>query len=62
MKYKEYDTKYEMIDTVENKGYMKIMCCDCGLVHKVEFKIINGEVGVRFLRDERGTGQARRRK
>jgi len=62
MSYKEYDTKYEMVDTVENGGHMKIMCCDCGLVHKIEFKILNGAVGVRFLRDERGTGQARRRR
>ena len=39
----------------------KHCCCDCGLVHKVYFKIINkSNLEARFERDERATGQIRR--
>jgi hypothetical protein len=53
------------------KGY-KMACCDCGLVHTINFKIIqeadqDKEVkGVRILmqasRNKRATGQMRRHK
>lgn len=43
------------------KGY-KMMCCDCGLVHIVDFKIVwNGKkVRLRASRDDRRTALSRR--
>ena len=45
------------------KGY-KMMCCDCGLVHVIDFKIIKSGNGryVRFkaIRDNRATAASRK--
>ena len=41
------------------RGY-KMACCDCGLVHKVDFRIYQGRVQFRAFRDNRSTGQMRR--
>jgi hypothetical protein len=43
------------------KGY-KMACCDCGLVHDLEFRIVeNGKrVEFRARRNNRSTGQIRR--
>jgi len=38
----------------------KISCCDCGLVHEFEFRIVDGKVEFRARRNERSTGQKRR--
>jgi hypothetical protein len=38
----------------------KITCCDCGLVHSMEFRMRNGNVQFRPTRDNRATGQRRR--
>jgi len=48
------------------KGY-KLMCCDCGLVHKITFNILckgNGRHSLiyRPVRDERATAATRRSK
>lgn len=43
------------------KGY-KMQCCDCGLVHKVDFKISGRHVLLRAFRDERATAAVRRGK
>jgi len=40
-------------------GY-KIMCCDCGLVHRLDFEVVDGQVQFRAYRDNRSTGQTRR--
>lgn len=44
-------------------GY-KLMCCDCGLVHRIDFKIIKWgrghKVMIRAYRLNRSTAQARR--
>lgn len=37
-----------------------IRCCDCGLVHKIAFKIKGKQVYLKFTRDNRATGQVRR--
>ena|ERR1035437_7004994 len=42
------------------KGY-KIACCDCGLVHKIDFRIKDKRIEIRFNLDNRATGQIRRR-
>jgi hypothetical protein len=41
------------------KGY-KMMCCDCGLVHLIDFRFYHRRIQFRVDRDNRATGQARR--
>lgn len=41
------------------KGY-NLACCDCGLTHKIDFKIVDGRVWFRVYRNNRATGQIRR--
>ena len=45
------------------KGY-KLRCCDCGLVHKVNFRIVQGRRGKKIqfqaFRDMRATANTRR--
>lgn len=36
------------------RGY-RLVCCDCGLVHKVDFRIHGGRVQMRAWRDEKST-------
>jgi hypothetical protein len=48
------------------RGY-RLMCCDCGLVHRVDYRIIKYAGGrrikmqFRVYRDNRATAQARRK-
>ena len=42
-----------------DKGY-KLCCCDCGLVHSIDFRIKDGRVQFRVFRAPRSTGQVRR--
>jgi hypothetical protein len=41
-------------------------CCDCGLVHRIDFKVIKWARGHKVMfrarRDNRATGQLRRKK
>ncbi len=37
-------------------------CCDCGLVHKTDFRIVDGHVEFRVFRDGPATGGARKHK
>lgn len=41
------------------KGY-KMACCDCGLVHKINFRTKYGKIQFQAFRDKRATGQKRR--
>jgi hypothetical protein len=41
------------------RGY-KMACCDCGLVHTVDFRIYKGKIQLRAFRNNRSTGQLRR--
>jgi len=41
------------------RGY-KFCCCDCGLVHKIDFRIKKGRIQFRAFRNNRATGQVRR--
>lgn len=43
------------------RGY-KLGCCDCSLVRRLDFRVHRGHVQFRLFRDERATGQQRRRK
>lgn len=42
-------------------GY-RMRCCDCKLVHIVDFRIKNGRVQFRPMRDNRATAASRRTK
>lgn len=42
-----------------SRGY-KMACCDCGLVHVIDFKIYRGRVQLRAHRDKRATAAKRR--
>jgi hypothetical protein len=41
------------------RGY-KLACCDCGLVHRVDFRLYRGRVQFRAFRNERATALMRR--
>lgn len=41
------------------RGY-KMRCCDCDLVHKMDFRIYKGRIQFRVFRDNRATGACRR--
>lgn len=41
------------------RGY-KMACCDCGLVHILNFRIKDGRVQFQAFRDNRATGAVRR--
>lgn len=43
----------------KRKGY-KAMCCDCGLVHRLDFRVVEGRAEFRAYRDNRATAVARR--
>jgi hypothetical protein len=45
---------------VPKRGY-KEQCCDCGLVHKLNFKVNKfGQIEIQTIRDERSTSAVRR--
>lgn len=41
-------------------GGVRQQCCSCGLVHEIEFRRKGGKLQMRFMRNERATGAARR--
>jgi len=41
------------------KGY-KMCCCDCGLVHSIDFRVKDGRVQFRVFRNNRSTALVRR--
>ena len=43
------------------EGY-KMACCDCGLVHQMDFRVADGRVQFRVRRDNRATAMKRRHK
>lgn len=43
----------------DRKGY-KMRCCDCGLVHRMEFRVYHRHIQLRAWRDERAMAQVRR--
>jgi len=59
MRYEETDPG-EWIKDPKRK-YFKLMCCDCSLVHRVEFKIVKKKIYLRMWRDNKATSNARRK-
>ena len=43
----------------EEIGY-KMACCSCGLVHRMDFRVVDGRAQFRVFRAPRSTGQVRR--
>jgi hypothetical protein len=43
----------------QRRGY-KMACCDCGLVHVLDFRIHKGRAQFRAFRNERSTAMVRR--
>lgn len=41
------------------EGY-KMACCDCGRVHRVDFRVVDGRAQFRMFDAPRSTGQVRR--
>ena len=46
----------------KNTEYMYLACCDCELTHKIDVKITPKGMVLYFHKDDRRTGQRRRRK
>lgn len=60
MKYEQiYDG--EWVEPTPQTGH-KMICCDCGLVHTVNFRTVNGKVQFQAIRDKRSTANRRRNK
>ena len=58
-------SKYEQVIDDEwvqpvRKNY-KFCCCDCGLVHKLNFRIYKNHIQFQAKRDNRATAQVRRK-
>ena len=58
-KYKQFHDHKE-IEVQPGIG-LNFACCDCALVHDLQVRLENGKVFVSFTRDNRATGQLRRR-
>ena len=39
-----------------------LVCCDCSLAHKLEFKVINGVIYIKLTRDDISTNKYRKGK
>lgn len=39
----------------------RMSCCDCGLVHRLDFRLVDGRIQFRAARHRRATAQIRRR-
>ena len=46
---------------VKSGQFFYLTCCDCDLTHRIDMNIVNREVRMGILRDERRTAQKRRR-
>lgn len=46
---------------VKKRGFLE-QCCDCGLVHRVNYRVMEGSIEVQSFRDNRATAAARRKR
>jgi len=42
------------------RGYTHTECCDCALVHKEEFRLVDGHLEWRATRDDKATDKRRK--
>jgi hypothetical protein len=54
-----YDERTYFVTTPRK---MEVICCDCGLTHKINFRVKGKEIIVRVSRNDRSTAQQRRYK
>lgn len=47
-------------DGWKNCEDIQLACCDCGLVHDIEFRVRRGKAQWKIDRNDRSTGQVRR--
>lgn len=47
---------------IEPKDGYKMACCDCGLIHRLNFRVVKGRVQIQPFRDNRATAQRRKNK
>ena len=57
--------RYEQVEDgrwtrVSRRGE-SLECCDCSLVHRLKFRIVDGHIEIQWLRDERTTAALRRK-
>lgn len=45
--------------TVTRRG-LKEQCCACGLIHKIDYRVVDGKIQFRATVDNRATAAARR--
>ena len=45
---------------IRHRGF-KMQCCDCGLIHVIDFRIVRKNIQLRVRRDVRATAAARRK-
>lgn len=43
------------------RGY-RLRCCDCGLIHTMNFRMKSGRIQFQAFRDDRATAQTKERK
>jgi hypothetical protein len=60
IKYESIDSRHTPIIMDQGKDVLILSCCDCGLAHVVDSKIVNGKIYLYMDRDERRTSQLRR--
>lgn len=59
MKYAQvYDA--EWFEPKPQAGH-KMRCCECGLIHRMDFRVRGGKVQIRAVRDKRATAAFRKR-
>lgn len=46
-------------DWIEPAQEYKARCCDCGLVHLFQYRVMNGRVQMKAKRDNRSTAASR---
>lgn len=55
------DGKWYAIATGKENGKYIEECCDCGLCHRIEYRVQNGRIWQRWIVDDDATRKARRR-
>ena len=56
----KYETVYDGDWVTPRMNGYKMRCCDCGLVHTINFKVKGKQVHLQVFRNNYSTGQTRR--
>jgi hypothetical protein len=55
-----YKVKNDKWYAPKKKNHL-LACCDCGLVHKVSYRIVKGQIQAKYKRDEKNTKKRRKK-